>query len=91
MTKAHDYVIDPDGEWSREDPNSLEEQNGNYGVETFVRDVIERRNGVKVATWHGGSWQVRGGGKTRTFIGESAWSSCAREADDRRSAIRFAR
>lgn len=80
MSRAHDYIIDPADTWHAEEysyPTTA-------GVSVWSRNVIERRNGIPVARrWPSGAYQVRGGGSTRTYIGETAWSDAQREYHDR--------
>jgi hypothetical protein len=88
--KAHEYVLDPNDHWS-EVTGGIDYPTNVYGVQTFVRDLVERRNGVDVRTWSEGAYQVRGGGRTKTFKGESAWSAAMREHGDRITRERFKR
>jgi len=85
---ASRYALDPADAWHEASPNG-EDWHGD--VRTFVRDVVERVNGTVVRRWSQGAWQVRGAGPTRTFIGESAWADCAREAHDRVLRVAFGR
>jgi hypothetical protein len=80
--KAHEYVLDPADSW-HEVTGEPEYPHNGYDVRTFARDLVERRNGTTVATWRAGAYQVRGGGRTKTFKGEVAWSAAAREHSDR--------
>lgn len=86
--KEHQYALDPSDHW-RSVSGSPEYPSNDYGVQTFARDLVERRNGTTVATWRNGAYQVRGGGRTKTFKGESAWSAAAREHGDRITRERF--
>jgi hypothetical protein len=87
--KAHEYVLDPSDVWH--DVTGDPDYPGNgHGVQTFVRDLVERRNGTDVHTWRDGAYQVRGGGPTKTFKGESAWSAAMREHGDRITKARYA-
>jgi hypothetical protein len=87
--KQHEYVLDPADTW-RDETGDADYPSNPYGVRTYVRDLVERRNGVDVHTWRYGAYQVRGGGRTKTFKGESAWSNAAREHGDRITKARYA-
>lgn len=82
------YILDPNDDWKIDTEwcAGLPESE-TLGIEVNTRNLADSRGHV----YRDGAYRVFGGGPTKVFKGETAWSDAERTALDRLFAARYAR